>query len=517
MLGIRGGKATLDEEPLRRVAAPAVWIGEERHGLSSGRRRGPDAGEKVGATDAPDSSGPIAGPVIDRGGDPGGHVVGMLDARSAEVDDPHASVGRRGREHRPEPGLGRGDKLAPLGLRMAAPEAGAPRHRAAADNRMGDRLAGEGVAIGLGAEEIAAEDRQATGGRVRAGVGDGRRVRRRHRRHPTVGAAGGGVDVARSEIDQRVADERLRRQEADHERIAIAGREAVAARVEGVAKLPEAGDGADRAAREIEANIAPVDQHAGVVGIGSPPHRSTGEPAGDPDGVVRADRGAGGSELRIADAESGGDSVLRLERAIAIGVGQKEEIGGGRDEQAAAGGEDPLGKGEVFGHGGRRLEVAVAVGVVQADDAREGGRAGRRPRGIVAVFNDVRSAGFIERYRHGIDHGRFSGDQFEEIPGRYGCVAEHSLRCRGDLCRYAAVGLCRCRGLGLRRAWATDQRRRECQQRDHPAHSPGSGRPRAWRAIVPDVQRCHPSSSRIGSPEGRIGIGRPPRSGTASS
>ena len=432
VLGIRGGKAPLDEEPLRRVAAPAVWIGEERDGLDSGSRRGPDAGGEVGAADAPDPPGLVAGPMIDRGGDPGGHVVGMLDARSAEVDDPQGAVGRRGREHRPEPGLGRGDKFAPFVLRMAAPEAGAPRHRAAADNRMGDRLAGKGVAIGLGAEEIAAEDRQAAGGRVRAGVGDGRRVGRRHRRHPAVGAAGGGVGVARTEIDQRVADERFRRQEADHERIAIASGEAVAARVEGIAKLPEAGDGADRAAGEIEANIAPVDRHAGCVGIGCPPHRSPGEPAADPDGVVGADRGAGGPELRIADAESGGESGVRLERAIAIGVGQKEEIGGGGDQQPAAGGEDPLGKGEMFGHGGRRLEVAVAVGVVQANDARERGRAGRRPRGVVAVFHHERGAMLVERHRHGIDHGRFSGDQFEDIPGGHGCVAEHSLRRRGD-------------------------------------------------------------------------------------
>ena len=221
--------------------------------------------------------------------------------------------------------------------------------------------------------------------------------------------------------------------------------------------------------------------------------------------------------MRIADAESGGDSGVRLERAIAIGVGEKEEIGGGGDEQPAAGGEDPLGKGEVFGHGGRRLEVAVAVGVVQADDAREGRRAGRWPRGIVAVFDDVRSAGLVERHRHRIDDGRFGSDQFDQIPRGHGRVAEHSLRRRRDPCRCSAVGLGRRRRLGPRRGWASDQRRRKCQQRDQQAQSPGSGRPRAWRAIVLNVRPCHPSSSRIGSPEGRIGIGRPPRSGTVSS
>ena len=352
---------------------------------------------------------------------------------------------------------------------------------------MGDRLAGEGVAIGIGAEEIAAEDREAAGGGVRAGVGDRCGIRLCHRRHAAVGAAGGGVGVARSEIDKGVADERLWRQEADHERIAIAHGEAVAARVEGVAKLPEAGDGPDRAAGQIKAEVAPVDRHAGCVGIGRPAHRSPGEAPGDPDGVVGADRGAGGPELRIADAESCGHDLAPVERAVAVGVGEEEDVGGGGDEEPAAEGDDALGKGEVLGDRRRGFVAAVAVGIVQADDAREGGRPGRWTGGIVAVFHHERGAMLVEGHRHRIDDRRLHGNQFHHEAVGDARVAEHGLRGR-------RVAVARLRRGGTR------------------SHAKRERQPREDRG-----QTGHPKSSEIGSPEGRIGIGRPPRSGTASS
>ena len=423
-------KPALDEQPLRRRASPAVRIAEEggRLGCSGGSH--PPPGREAIPLNPPDAARLITGPEVERFGEAGWHVLRMLDRAAAHVDHPERSVGSGGREHRAEPRVAGCQEFRAVGAHGIAREAGSQGPHPATRDEMRHGLADEGIANGIGAEQVAAKDRQSAGRGVRAGMGGRRRVGLGDREDTTRGAAGRNVLVAAAQVDERVAGDRIGRQTNRDHGIAIARGEATPQVVERVAKLAETGGGRDASSGKVDLHVAAVDLHALGCGPARPVHHSARQATGDRDGVVDVELRTRGPELRIARLESRGDDVAAIGSAIAIGIDEHQHIGGGRDQQASPSGQHALRERHVVGHDRRSLVEAVTIDIIEPHDPRHRRRSRRRTFWIISVFDDVGSGILVERDRHGIHHGGLGRREPHGIARRQDRDRLHLLRCR---------------------------------------------------------------------------------------
>lgn len=130
-----------------------------------GRRRIDDRGglpHRMGTGDVPQPT--AIGRPADRAASstPGGHEVGMLDDRSAHVDDIDTFVGAMGEIHRAEPDVGRSQEFLSSSERSAG-ESGTIGLQSFAMHEVPGRVAGEGRPLVIGGERTTPIDRHAAG------------------------------------------------------------------------------------------------------------------------------------------------------------------------------------------------------------------------------------------------------------------------------------------------------------------------------------------------------------------
>ena len=337
--------------------------------------------------------------------------VGMLDPTPIEVTDPQRPIRAGHREHRPEPGIARGEELAHLlAGRPAGLEGHADRDELATMDDVEQRLAD--IRTSAWGEARAPIDRQPAAGIE--GVG-GLAVERRRR------AADGEKSVLLHRIFEHLHVARRRREGmaagdvereddlADRRRVPIA--EPVSLRVKSQAELRKSCHGLDLTGVGAEAEIVTIDRDGRDVGALRRRDRAATPPVGGIHPAIRAGAEAVDTELLIAGLESGEDHLAELGRSVAVPVDKVENVGGRGDEEPAIPCQKSVGKGEPSGEDRPRIDRSVAVGVGEGDDPSTAVAVG-----IVAHLGDEQPAIVIPADRHRIEDERFGRHKLHDMP-----------------------------------------------------------------------------------------------------
>jgi hypothetical protein len=162
------------------------------------------------------------------------------------------------------------------------------------------------------------------------------------------------------------------------------------------------------------------------------------------DAVIQAPADAVEQPLHVLPAEAGEDGLAHVGLAVAVGVLEVEDVGGGPDEHAAVVAEDGRGPGELVGVDGALVEPPVAVGVFEQADGAEvlGGLFG-----VVDHLDDEHPAVLVEVDRDGAVDERLGRDLFDVEAGEgfEGCEGVGGLRRRdagefgGEVAGYSGI------------------------------------------------------------------------------
>ena len=155
------------------------------------------------------------------------------------------------------------------------------------------------------------------------------------------------------------------------------------------------------------------------------------------------------------------EDFFRIGDAVAVGVLQIEDVGGGRGEDPLFPGENAGDLQQAVGENGRLVDLAVAIGVFKETNAAARLLALCGVEGVVQHFGNVDAAGFVEADFDGIDDMRLGGEEFRAEP-----VDQNEL----------GAGLGRFRRVGVVRAFAAAGQRKRQSGQDHRAN-------RAHRAL----------------------------------
>ena len=215
--------------------------------------------------------------------------------------------------------------------------------------------------------------------------------------------------MAEPEGQHRVAPQVGRPDHLVAQVVGVVEGEVAAPLVEGVAELGAAGEGLElaRARPEADAVVAhvhgrrlrPARETDGVAGISE--HVLVDDGFGRPlvgqvDPVVEAVDGRVDRVLRVREGEAGEERLPAFGAAVAVFVGQVEDVGSGRDEYALAVGHDPRGEHEAIGEDRAPIGAAVFVPVLEQPDA-PGGPCVER---IARHLGHEDAAALVEVHRH---------------------------------------------------------------------------------------------------------------------
>ena len=337
----------------------------------------------------------------------------MIDVLAHHVADVQCAGGTGRDVHWTKPLIRRGQKITPR-RRVPGTECRPTRVEHLALHEVLRRLADERAAAtdadaaraGVGAGMLLVDQARDVGGR--RGVGTERVDRR-----------GGGHDVLDSvgKRDVRVPPQDGRREDDVHERVAVAGDEAMAQRVKTLAKLPGTGERLVHKRLRVEAPILPLGVHGGALGVQRTGDAGVGEAARDIDPAVRPQHRGGHAELLTAapGAKAGQDNLPHVGPPVAGRVLQEPDVWRAGDKHPAIPQQDAVGKREAIGKGRAPVEPSVPVGVLEQRHRAEFARTLALLR-IAARLDDVHPARSVEAQRHRIPHQRLGGGQFHPNP-----------------------------------------------------------------------------------------------------
>ena len=205
--------------------------------------------------------------------------------------------------------------------------------------------------------------------------------------------------------------------------IVVPGGESVAACVEGLTELGVAGDRLDPQLIRLEANVGPpledvdgcdlgvtreMDRLSLIAELLESPSDAESR-VGGVDPVVHLVERSVDAELRIDQRESGQDHLAPVSPAIAVGIGEMENVGGAGDQDPTLPGQHAMGHVEPVDEHAGVLEPAVAVPVLEQLDPGER-LVGDR---VVPHLDDEQPTALVERHGDGIHHLRLGGGQFD--------------------------------------------------------------------------------------------------------
>ena len=192
-----------------------------------------------------------------------GDPFGMFDPAAVEIGDVQGAVGAGGQKHGMKPGIGRGQKLA-IRHRSLRDERRTVGHQFAAMNEIAQRFADKRIADIVGAQGIAAENRQAAEGVVEIDRLTAEGLRRRADRvDPRI--VGRIVNVAAGQVGQlRIAIQNRRLQQRVAQRDRVPRGEPLAPVVAAQPELAATGHCLKFAAVGPEAEVAAGDRNGPV-------------------------------------------------------------------------------------------------------------------------------------------------------------------------------------------------------------------------------------------------------------
>ena len=123
-----------------------------------------------------------------------------------------------------------------------------------------------------------------------------------------------------------------------------------------------------------------------------------------------------GAVRGVVAGEPGKHHFSRVGFAIAVGVFEVENVGGGGHKDPAVPAEHAGGPREIVGVNGAAVEAAIAVGVFEQAHATEV-RLGVAEFGVIDHFDDEQASVLVEADFNGIANEGFGGDEFDAETG----------------------------------------------------------------------------------------------------
>jgi hypothetical protein len=107
---------------------------------------------------------------------------------------------------------------------------------------------------------------------------------------------------------------------------------------------------------------------------------------GDVDPIVEAPAQTVGAELLVALGEAGVEDFFLVGFAVAVGVAEEKNVGGGGDDDAIAPGDEAVGEIQAFGKEGAVVVGAVGVSIFEDADAATPGAGVTEEDGFFVVL-----------------------------------------------------------------------------------------------------------------------------------